>query len=72
MSVLVHIKYADDRTGTLKFELYIDECPKACKNFLALCASDFYDGVHFHRNIKGFLLQGGDPTYPKSTKGKGG
>ncbi|KAK1274067.1 Peptidyl-prolyl cis-trans isomerase-like 2 [Acorus gramineus] len=37
-------------------------------NFLALCASGYYDGTIFHRNIKGFMIQGGDPT----GTGKGG
>ncbi|KAI9748014.1 MAG: Peptidyl-prolyl cis-trans isomerase cyp10, partial [Candelina submexicana] len=37
-------------------------------NFLALCASSYYDGTTFHRNIRGFIVQGGDPT----GKGKGG
>jgi hypothetical protein len=30
------------------------QAPRACENFLALCASHYYDGVTFHRNIKGF------------------
>jgi hypothetical protein len=38
------------------------------KNFLALCASNYYDGCLFHRNIKGFMTQAGDPT----GTGKGG
>ncbi|KAG5589127.1 hypothetical protein H5410_039641 [Solanum commersonii] len=38
------------------------------QNFLALCSSDYYDGTIFHRNIKGFMIQGGDPT----GTGKGG
>eukprot|EP00002_Diphylleia_rotans_P017413 TRINITY_DN3382_c0_g1_i1.p1 TRINITY_DN3382_c0_g1~~TRINITY_DN3382_c0_g1_i1.p1 ORF type:complete len:143 (+),score=36.46 TRINITY_DN3382_c0_g1_i1:252-680(+) len=42
--------------------------PKAAENFLALCASGYYDGTTFHRNIKGFMIQGGDPT----GTGKGG
>jgi hypothetical protein len=33
-----------------------------CQNFLALCASNYYNGTIFHRNIKGFMIQGGDPT----------
>ena len=32
------------------------------QNFLALCASDYYNGCVFHRNIKGFMVQTGDPT----------
>ena len=42
--------------------------PKTAENFLALCASDYYNGTTFHRNIAGFIVQGGDPT----GKGKGG
>lgn len=38
------------------------------QNFLALCASGYYNGTVFHRNIKGFMVQGGDPT----NTGKGG
>jgi peptidyl-prolyl cis-trans isomerase-like 3 len=38
------------------------------QNFLALCASNYYDGCLFHRNIKGFMVQTGDP----SGSGKGG
>lgn len=38
------------------------------QNFLALCGSGYYDGTIFHRNIKGFMIQGGDPT----GTGKGG
>ncbi|XP_022906399.1 peptidyl-prolyl cis-trans isomerase-like 3 [Onthophagus taurus] len=54
--------------GTIKLELFCEACPKACENFLALCASDYYNGSVFHRNIKGFIVQTGDPT----GTGKGG
>jgi peptidyl-prolyl cis-trans isomerase-like 3 len=54
--------------GNIKLELFIEAAPKACKNFLALCASGYYDGCIFHRNIKGFIVQTGDPT----NTGKGG
>lgn len=47
--------------GNLKFELYLDT-PKATENFLKLAASGYYDNTKFHRNIAGFMLQGGDPT----------
>lgn len=54
--------------GDIKIELFCDDCPKTCENFLALCASDYYNGSLFHRNIKGFIVQTGDPT----GTGKGG
>ena len=71
--------------GDLKVEVYCEEVPRTAENFLALCASGYYDGTkfhrrarfaavrqhrrscsprvaHAHRNIKGFMVQGGDPT----------
>lgn len=48
--------------GDIKVELFYEECPKATENFLALCASGYYDGCIFHRNIKGFIVQSGDPS----------
>uniref|UniRef100_A0A158Q7L6 PPIase cyclophilin-type domain-containing protein n=1 Tax=Elaeophora elaphi TaxID=1147741 RepID=A0A158Q7L6_9BILA len=54
--------------GDIKIELYCDLCPKTCENFLALCASSYYDNCIFHRNIKDFMVQTGDPT----GTGKGG
>jgi len=48
--------------GDLKVELYCEEVAKTCGNFLALAASGYYDGTLFHRNIKGFMVQSGDPT----------
>eukprot|EP00164_Ancoracysta_twista_P015779 GFYU01026212.1.p1 GENE.GFYU01026212.1~~GFYU01026212.1.p1 ORF type:complete len:191 (+),score=38.39 GFYU01026212.1:83-574(+) len=63
MSVTLHTSLGD-----IKLELFCDECPKGTENFLALCASGYYDNSKFHRNIKGFMIQGGDPT----GTGKGG
>ena len=63
MSVTLHTD-----VGDLKLELFCDQAPNTCNNFLALCASDYYDGSLFHRNIKGFMVQTGDPT----NTGKGG
>ncbi|KAH6945161.1 hypothetical protein HPB50_007460 [Hyalomma asiaticum] len=54
--------------GDIKIELFCEACPKTAENFLALCASDYYNGCLFHRNIKGFMVQTGDPT----GTGKGG
>ena len=39
--------------GPLKIELYCKQVPKSCENFLALCASGYYEGSVFHRNIPG-------------------
>lgn len=49
-------------------EIFCSDVPKASENFLALCASDYYNGCEFIRNIKGFIVQTGDPT----NTGKGG
>lgn len=46
--------------GPIKVELFCELCPRACKNFLALAALGSYNGTKFHRNIKGFIIQGGD------------
>jgi peptidyl-prolyl cis-trans isomerase-like 3 len=80
MAVTLHTSLGD-----LKIELFCDEVPRTAENFLALCASGYYDGTKFHRcanrqtlavntsqaplrNIKSFMVQGGDPT----GTGKGG
>ncbi|ELK35881.1 Peptidyl-prolyl cis-trans isomerase-like 3 [Myotis davidii] len=54
--------------GDIKIEIFCERTPKACENFLALCASNYYNGCIFHRNIKGFMVQTGDP----SGTGRGG
>src|SRR5258708_18965554 len=48
--------------GTIRFELMEEDAPKATENFRLLAEKGFYDGVIFHRCIKGFMIQGGDPT----------
>ena len=48
--------------GTIRFELLEDEAPKTTENFIKLAEKGYYDGVIFHRVIKGFMIQGGDPT----------
>ena len=47
--------------GTIRFELLEDESPKTAENFRLLAEAGKYDGVIFHRVIKGFMIQGGDP-----------
>ena len=48
--------------GTIKFELLESDAPKTTENFITLAQRGYYDGVIFHRVIKGFMVQGGDPT----------
>ena len=48
--------------GDISVKLYKKEVPKTVENFLTLASSGFYDGVKFHRVIKGFMIQGGDPN----------
>jgi cyclophilin family peptidyl-prolyl cis-trans isomerase len=48
--------------GAIGVELFDDDAPKTVENFRKLAADGFYDGVIFHRVIKDFMVQGGDPT----------
>ena len=45
----------------IKAELYPEVAPNTVNNFISLVKSKFYDGVIFHRVIRGFMIQGGDP-----------
>lgn len=47
--------------GVITLELYPDKAPKAVENFTKLSSEGFFNGVRFHRVIKGFMIQGGDP-----------
>ena len=47
--------------GDIAIELFMDKMPITAGNFLKLAQEGFYDGVKFHRVIKGFMIQGGDP-----------
>ena len=47
--------------GTIRIELFTDLMPKTAGNFIQLAKSGFYDGLHFHRVINGFMLQFGCP-----------
>ena len=48
--------------GNIEVELFVDKMPITAGNFVKLAKSGFYDGLHFHRVIEGFMAQGGDPT----------
>ena len=45
----------------IKAELYPDVAPNTVNNFISLVKNKFYDGIIFHRVIRGFMIQGGDP-----------
>ena len=48
--------------GAIEIELMPEVAPKACENFIKLIEKEYYNGIIFHRVIKGFMIQGGDPT----------
>ena len=54
--------------GKVCLELFPSVCPTSTRNFVELARRQYYDGTIFHRVIRGFILQGGDPT----GTGKGG
>lgn len=48
--------------GDLELELFAKQTPVTSRNFLQLCLDGYYDNTVFHRLVRGFILQGGDPT----------
>ncbi|KAH3849465.1 spliceosome-associated protein CWC27 homolog [Dreissena polymorpha] len=48
--------------GDIDIELWSKEAPKACRNFVQLCMEGYYDNTIFHRVVREFIVQGGDPT----------
>mmetsp|Transcript_39337 Transcript_39337/g.156167 ORF Transcript_39337/g.156167 Transcript_39337/m.156167 type:complete len:172 (-) Transcript_39337:7782-8297(-) len=63
MSVLMETSFGD-----IVFDLFLEEAPLACKNFLKLCKIKYYNNCEFFYVDKGFIIQTGDP----SNEGKGG
>ena len=53
--------------GAIEFELNVAETPKTVNNFVFLAREKFYDGVKFHRIVKDFMIQTGDPNCSSST-----
>ena len=54
--------------GDITLEFYPEQAPKTVENFLKLASSGFYDKTKFHRVIKGFMDQGGDPLTKDDTQ----
>jgi peptidyl-prolyl cis-trans isomerase B (cyclophilin B) len=54
--------------GDMVAEFWPDVAPKTVENFKTLAKKGFYDGTAFHRVIKGFMIQGGDPLTKDATK----
>lgn len=62
--------------GTFTVELFLDKMPLTAGNFIKLAKNGFYDGLHFHRVIKNFMIQFGcphsrDPLSPRAGTGNG-
>ncbi|MCM1126834.1 MAG: peptidylprolyl isomerase [Lachnospiraceae bacterium] len=55
------VTFTMENGDVIKAELYPDTAPISVNNFISLINQKFYDGVIFHRVIKGFMIQGGDP-----------
>ena len=58
----------ETNSGTIEVELFCKAAPLACENFIRLAEKGYYNGLVFHRVIKNFMIQGGDPT----ATGRGG
>ncbi len=55
------VTFTMENGDVIKAELYPDVAPISVNNFISLIRQGFYDGLIFHRVIKGFMIQGGDP-----------
>ena len=55
------VTFTMENGDTIKAELYPDIAPVSVNNFISLINKSFYDGLIFHRVIRGFMIQGGDP-----------
>ncbi len=60
--ITIKTKIGTEELADMKVELYPDKAPNTVANFVALANDGYYDGLLFHRIIKNFMIQGGDPT----------
>jgi cyclophilin family peptidyl-prolyl cis-trans isomerase len=58
--------------GTIRAEMLESDAPKTTENFITLAERGYYDGIIFHRVIKGFMIQGGDPPAPGAVDSRRG
>jgi cyclophilin family peptidyl-prolyl cis-trans isomerase len=57
-----YVATMETTAGTMTLDLFASEAPNTVNNFVFLARENFYNNVIFHRVIKGFMIQGGDPT----------
>lgn len=62
----------DTSLGTFKAEIFLDRVPVTASHFIDLCNKGFYDGIHFHRVIPGFMNQFGCPYARNPEDGRAG
>ena len=62
MSDSITVAIIKTNMGTIEIELFADQTPKTVENFVGLAEKGYYNGIIFHRVIKDFMLQTGDPT----------
>ena len=56
------VTFTMENGDIIKAELYPEIAPNTVNNFISLINKNFYDGLIFHRVIRGFMIQGGDPA----------
>jgi cyclophilin family peptidyl-prolyl cis-trans isomerase len=62
MSDSITVAIIKTNMGTIEIELFAEQTPKTVENFVGLAEKGYYNGIIFHRVIKDFMLQAGDPT----------
>lgn len=65
--IMRHLITIDTNYGQIQFATYDDDAPNTVKNFIDLANKGFYNGLSFHRVVKDFVIQGGDPNCRPAT-----